>query len=133
MAVALTPGRSSAPPGDDVPRSIVVRASTGDRIFRGILRGGGLFVLFITGMILLFLFLRSLGAFERAGFGFFTTASFAPELSDHFGIAALLPDSALIAVMATAKIPVSAIPARTALLNFWFIRIFVLPRFGVDL
>src|ERR1700685_2728040 len=102
MAVALTPGCSSAPPGDDVPRSIVVRASTGDRIFRGILRGGGLFVLFITGMILLFLFLRSLGAFERAGFGFFTTASFAPERSDHLGIAALLPDSALIAVMALA-------------------------------
>jgi phosphate transport system permease protein len=107
MAVALTPGRSSAPPGDDAPRTIVSRASTGDRIFRGILRAGGLFVLFITGMILLFLFLRSLGAFRRAGFGFFTTASFAPELTNHFGIAALLPDSALIAVIALAiAIPV---------------------------
>jgi hypothetical protein len=46
---------------------------------------------------------------------------------------ALMADWALIAVLATAKIPVSAIPARTALLNLSFIRIFVLPRFRTDL
>jgi phosphate transport system permease protein len=100
MAVALTPGRPSALPDDDSPRVIISPVSTGDRIFRGILRGAGLTVLFITAMILLFLFLRSLGAFKRAGLGFFTTASFSPELSGHFGIAALLPDSALIALLA---------------------------------
>jgi phosphate transport system permease protein len=102
MAVALTPGRSSAPSDDDVPRVIVSPVSAGDRVFRGILRGAGLFVLFITAMILLFLVLRSLGAFKRAGLGFLTTSSFSPELSGHFGIAALLPDSALIAVLALA-------------------------------
>jgi phosphate transport system permease protein len=100
MAVALTPGRSSVPSAEDIPRAIVVRASGADRIFRGILRGAGLTVLILTGMILLFLVLRSMSAFRRAGFGFFTTQSFAPELTDHFGIAALLPDSALVAVIA---------------------------------
>lgn len=107
MAVALTPGRSSASPDDDIPRVIVSPVSGADRLFRGVLRGAGLTVLFVTAMILLFLILRSLGAFRRAGLAFFTTASFYPETSGHFGIAALLPDSALIAVMALAI----AIPA----------------------
>jgi phosphate transport system permease protein len=112
MAVALTPGRSSAPSDDDVPRVIVSSVSAGDRVFRGILRGAGLFVLFITAMILLFLVLRSLGAFKRAGLGFLTTSNFSPELSGHFGIAALLPDSALIAIMALAiAIPIGVAAA----------------------
>ena len=102
MAVALTPGRSAAPPDEDTPRAIITRPSAGDRIFRGILRAGGITVFVMTGMILLFLFLRSFSAFRRSGLGFFTTASFSPELSGHFGIAALLPDSALIAVIALA-------------------------------
>lgn len=100
MAIALTPASPAAEPDDDVPRLIVARPSGSDRIFRGILRGAGIVVLLITGLILVFLFLRSLGAFQRAGLGFFTTAAFQPETSDQFGIAALLPDSALIAVIA---------------------------------
>ena len=64
MAVALTPGRSSAPPDDDAPRTIVSPVSGVDRVFRGVLRGAGLTVLFITAMILLFLILRSLSAFK---------------------------------------------------------------------
>lgn len=100
MAVALTPDRPSAPPDDDSPRTLVSPVSGADRLFRGVLRGAGITVLFITAMILLFLVLRSLSAFKRAGLGFFTTSNFYPELSGHFGIAALLPDSALIAVMA---------------------------------
>jgi phosphate transport system permease protein len=85
---------------DDVPRIIVARSSGSDRIFRGILRGAGIAVLLITLLILVFLIVRSLSAFQRAGFGFFTTAAFFPETSDQFGIAALLPDSALIAAIA---------------------------------
>ncbi|HEX6934114.1 MAG TPA: phosphate ABC transporter permease subunit PstC [Streptosporangiaceae bacterium] len=100
MAIALTPASPAAEPDDDVPRLIVARPSGSDRIFRGILRGAGIVVLLITGLILVFLFLRSLGAFQRAGLGFFSTAAFQPETSDQFGIAALLPDSALIAVIA---------------------------------
>ncbi len=99
MAVALTRG-VPGPPADDAPRPIVARASAGDRIFRGVLRAAGFVVLAITTLILVFLIIRSLGALQRAGFGFFTTQSFFPETSDQFGIAALLPDSALIAVIA---------------------------------
>src|SRR5258708_26907985 len=99
MAVALTPGYSRAT-DEDYPRIIVARASGGDRIFRGMLRGAGILVLGITLLILIFLMLRSASAFQRAGMGFFTTQSFFPETSNQFGIAALLPDSAIIALIA---------------------------------
>ncbi len=100
MAIALTPPSAVAPPAEDVPRPIVSRPSRSDRIFRSILRGAGIAVLVITLLILVFLIARSLGAFERAGFGFFTTSAFFPETTNQFGIAALLPDSALVAVIA---------------------------------
>ena len=100
MAIALTPASPAAQPDDDVPRLIVAKPSGSDRIFRGILRSAGIVVLLITGLILVFLILRSLGALQRAGLGFFSTAAFQPETSDQFGIAALLPDSALIAIIA---------------------------------
>jgi phosphate transport system permease protein len=100
MAVALTPHVQPGPHADDVPGPIVAKATGGDRVFRGVLRSAGLAVLLITLLILIFLILKSSSAFQRAGFGFFTTASFQPETSSQFGIAALLPDSALIAVIA---------------------------------
>jgi len=103
MAVALTSEAAPAQPGppeDDTPRTIVSRSSGSDIIFRAVLRSAGIAVLVINAMILLFLLLKSLSAFERAGFGFFTTQSFFPELSNQFGIAALLPDSAEIALVA---------------------------------
>lgn len=102
MAFVLTPGASHAVGDEDVPRVIVARAAGSDRVFRGILRAAGIIVLAITASILLFLVLRSLDALHRAGLGFLTTANFYPETSDQFGIAALLPDSALIAVIALA-------------------------------
>jgi phosphate transport system permease protein len=104
MAVALSSEPASAVPGpdDDSPRTIVTRVSRGDLIFRTVLRIAGITVLALTGMILIFLILRSLGAFHRAGLSFFTTANFLPETSNQFGIAALLPDSAAIAVIALA-------------------------------
>ena len=100
MAVALTPPSPMAAEDEDVPRVIVAKPASSDRIFRGILRGAGIAVLLITLLILVFLIVRSLSAFQRAGLGFFTTASFFPETSNQFGIAALLPDSALIAAIA---------------------------------
>lgn len=105
MAVALESEAAPAspgPPDDDTPRTIVSRSSGSDKIFRGVLRGAGIAVLVINAMILIFLLLKSLSAFQRAGFSFFTTQSFFPELSSQFGIAALLPDSAEIALVALA-------------------------------
>src|SRR5215469_1300939 len=105
MAVAVSSEPTSAapePPGDDTPRKIVSRVSGGDKVFRGVLRSAGIAVLVINALILLFLILRSLSALRRAGFGFFTTTNFFPETSSQFGIAALLPGSAEIAVVALA-------------------------------
>ena len=98
MAVALTPGPPSAP-SDDRPRTIVNSVSRGDRIFRLVMRAAGLAVLLITGLILVFLVLRSLTAFRAVGFAFFTTSTWFIN-TNQFGIAAILPLGVLIAVIA---------------------------------
>ncbi len=98
MAVALTPGPSSAP-SEDRPRAIVASVSAGDRIFRTGLRVAGLTVLIITGLILVFLILRSFTAFDAVGWRFFTTQSWFIS-TNQFGIAAILPDGVLIAFIA---------------------------------
>src|SRR5215831_6156210 len=98
MAVALTPGPPSAP-SDDRPRTIVTSVSRGDRIFRFAMRAAGLAVLLITGLILVFLVLRSLSAFRAVGLNFFTTSTWFIN-TNQFGIAAILPLGVLIAVIA---------------------------------
>jgi phosphate transport system permease protein len=98
MAVALTPGPPSAP-SDDRPRTIVNSVSRGDRIFRLAMRAAGLAVLLITGLILVFLVLRSLTAFRAVGFHFFTTSTWFIS-TNQFGIAAILPLGVLVAVIA---------------------------------
>jgi phosphate transport system permease protein len=109
MAVALGPAPSSAPPDEDTPRTIVSRASASDRVFRGILRSAGLAVLAITAMILAFLVLQAVPAFRAEGFRFFTTSTLLYG-TNQFGIAALLPDTVLIALIALSI----AIPAGLA-------------------
>jgi len=98
MAVALTPGPPSAP-SDDRPRTIVTSVSHADRIFRFLMRAAGLAVLLITGLILVFLVLRSLSAFRAVGLHFFTTSTWFIN-TNQFGIAAILPLGVLIAVIA---------------------------------
>src|SRR5262249_55984830 len=95
MAVVATTGLSPAP--DDVPRQIVAPPSRGDLVFRAAMRGAGLLVLAITASILIFLVARSIPAFKSAGFHFLTTSQFN---GFQFGIAAILPFSVLIAVIA---------------------------------
>ncbi len=88
------------PAASDIPRVIVARPSTGDRIFRGILRASGLSVFVITGLILTFLILRSLKAFRFMGLGFLTAQTWIMYDPQHFGIAAILPLGILIALIA---------------------------------
>jgi phosphate transport system permease protein len=83
----------------DVPRVVVSRRSGADRVFRGVLRSGGLVVLLVTGLIGLFLLLKAGSAFRQAGWGFFSTQSWIPA-ANRFGIAAVLPDGVLIALIA---------------------------------
>jgi phosphate transport system permease protein len=99
MSVTVSPAASPAPPDDDAPRQIVARADPADRLFRGVLRAAGLAVLVLTGAILVFLVLRSSSAFRAEGFRFFTTSTLLYS-THQFGIAALLPDSIMIALIA---------------------------------
>lgn len=87
------------PSGEDLPRAVASRVSAGDRIFHGILRGGGYAVFVITGLILVFLILRSVPAFRAVGFGFFTTSQWFIS-TNQFGIAAILPLGVLAALIA---------------------------------
>ncbi|HEX4087105.1 MAG TPA: phosphate ABC transporter permease subunit PstC [Trebonia sp.] len=85
---------------DDTPRVIVARPSTGDKVFRAILRGSGWSVFVITGLILAFLIVRATKAFTFMGFSFLTTQSWIIYSPQHFGIAAILPLGVLIALIA---------------------------------
>lgn len=101
-------------PEQDVPRAIVAPPSAGDRIFRASLRAAGLSVFVITGLILLFLIVRSLKAFRFMGLSFLTTQSWITTNPHHFGIAAILPLGVLIAVIAM----IIAIPTGIAIALF---------------
>lgn len=97
--MTAAPLSSPATTPEDRPRRVVSRVSGADRVFRSVVRASGLAVLVIIVLILIFLFRRALSAFERTGFSFFTTQSFNAN-TDHFGVAALLVNGALIASVA---------------------------------
>jgi phosphate transport system permease protein len=85
---------------EDAPRTIVARPSTGDKIFRAVLRASGWSVFVITGLILTFLIIRAAKAFKFMGFDFLTTQAWYLNNPEHFGIAAILPLGILIALIA---------------------------------
>jgi phosphate transport system permease protein len=99
MAVALTSARP-APADDDVPRTVVSRPSRGDMVFRTILRLAGLSSFAITGLILIFLIIRSSWAFRADGFSFFTKTNWI-FVDNEFGIGGVLPDTLIIGVIAS--------------------------------
>lgn len=98
--MSAAPARASAMSTrrDDVPRAISARPSPSDQIFRAVLRGAGILVLVITGSILAFLLLHGMAAFRDEGTKFFTTSATQPPTD--YGVAALLPNSVLIALIA---------------------------------
>jgi phosphate transport system permease protein len=112
MSAELSVPHAQRPPdGTDTPRRIYSRVSAGDRVFRIVARGAGLTVLVITGLILVFLLARAWSAFRVTGFSFFTTRAFQSGVgTGHFGIAALLPNGIIIALIAL----VIAIPVAVA-------------------
>jgi phosphate transport system permease protein len=106
MAIAVTSARP-APAEDDTPRAIVSRGSRSDVVFRNALRIAGLSSFVITGMILIFLIYRSLWAFRADGFSFLTKQSWV-FTGNQFGIGGVLPDTLIIAAMASViSIPVA--------------------------
>ena len=108
------PGQAPGPaPGDasDVPRVISAKVSGADRAFRAVLRGGGLAVFAITGLIGAFLFIKAWSSYHDAGWGFFTTSTWLVGEHD-FGIASILPNGILIAVIAlVVAVPFAVIAA----------------------
>ncbi len=95
----IGPPVPSGPAGADVPRVIVARVTGADRAFRALLRGGGLAVFGITGLIGGFLVFRSWSTFRVAGGRFFTTSTWLIG-PNRFGIASVLPNGIVIALIA---------------------------------
>lgn len=86
-------------PGDDPPRRLHPDRGLPDRVFRGILRGGGGLVLAIMLLVGGFLTYRAWQALSVAKWDFVTTEAWEPE-GGHFGIAAVLIGTVLIAMVA---------------------------------
>jgi phosphate transport system permease protein len=80
-------------------RNLRSRPSTADLIFRGVLRGGGAWVLVIMVLVGSFLAYRSLPALKAAGWSFLTTQGWIPG-GGGFGIAAVAVGTVLIALVA---------------------------------
>ena len=94
---------TTAPPlihrPDDQPGRPRTVATGSDRVFRGVLRGGGLLVLAITGLIAFFLIWRATSAFGKVGWSFLATGVWLPD-QNRFGIASILPNGLFIALIA---------------------------------
>ncbi|MFF7637285.1 phosphate ABC transporter permease subunit PstC [Kitasatospora sp. NPDC008050] len=97
----------AASPESDRPRVITAPATRGDLVFRIVLRLAGYSVFAIMGLIAAFLLIRGSDAFRATGWSFLTTQKWSPA-AHVFGIAAVLPDGVLIAVVALVfAVPVS--------------------------
>ncbi|HET6153733.1 MAG TPA: phosphate ABC transporter permease subunit PstC [Marmoricola sp.] len=92
----------------DQPRKIKLVRDLPDKIFRGVASAGGVTVLLIMLLVGTFLALKAAPALHQAGFKFFTTQAWNPD-SKHFGVAAVLVGTILIALVAV----VVAVPLST--------------------
>jgi len=99
QAPADSPLDPGGAPDADVPRRLGTRRAPADRAFRGVLRGGGISVLAIMSFVGLFLLARAWQALRVAGPSFLTTQDWEPD-SHHFGIAAVIVGTLLIATVA---------------------------------
>ncbi|MEV4561087.1 phosphate ABC transporter permease subunit PstC [Kitasatospora sp. NPDC049285] len=100
MTAAVQPTDTRVPPPDpDRPRPISAPASPSDQVFRGVLRAAGLSVFALMGLIAFFLLLRGATALRAAGWSFLTEERWRTA-AHSFGIAAVLPNGILIAVIA---------------------------------
>ena len=94
---------------EDQPRKLTVVRDLPDRIFKVVATGGGVTVLAIMLLVGTFLTLRASKAISSAGFSFLTTQAWDTD-NRHFGVAAVLMGTILIALVAIAV----AIPLSTA-------------------
>jgi phosphate transport system permease protein len=107
------------------PREISTEPRRSDKVFRGIVTGGGLSSLVILGLITVFLAYRGFEVLRQEGIGFITKAEWAITTDDagnvaesHFGIAAMLVGTILCSLVAVViALPISVFSA--LFLNFY--------------
>jgi phosphate transport system permease protein len=84
---------------DERRRVIIARVSPADRAFRGGLSLAGMIVLAVTGLIALFLVLRAWSTLHQVGWKFLTNTQWILS-SGNVGVGSILPDTAIIALIA---------------------------------
>ena len=107
------------------PREISTEPRRSDKVFRGIVTGGGLSSLVILGLIALFLSYRGYEVLRQEGIGFITKAEWAITTDDagnvlesHFGLSAMLVGTILCSLVAVIiALPISVFSA--LFLNFY--------------
>jgi phosphate transport system permease protein len=107
------------------PREISTEPRRSDKVFRGVVTGGGLSSLVILGLIALFLSFRGYEVLRQEGIGFITKANWTITTDDagnvlesHFGLSAMLVGTILCSLVAVViALPVSVFSA--LFLNFY--------------
>jgi len=107
------------------PREIVTEPRRSDKIFRGVVTGGGLSSLAILGLIAIFLGYRGFEVLRQEGIGFITHSDWSISTDDagnvldsHFGLAAMLVGTILCSLIAVViAVPISVFSA--LFLNFY--------------
>jgi phosphate transport system permease protein len=117
------------------PREISTEPRRSDKVFRGVVTGGGLTSLLILGLITLFLGYRGFEVLQEEGFSFITSAEWSIStdeagnvLESNFGLSAMLVGTILSSLVAVViAVPISVFSA--LFLNFyapgWLKRILV--------
>ena len=105
------------PAGIPEKREITTRPRFSDRIFRGVVTIGGLSSLLILGLILIFLLFNGYNTLKTQGVHFLTSSNWQAVVNDagkvdpkasHFGIAAMLIGTMVVAVIAVVVgVPIS--------------------------
>src|SRR4051812_31049091 len=102
----------AAPPSDTLAHRPAREARRGDRIFRGMTLGAGLFILGLIVAIAVFLVWKAIPALRVAGFDFFSEKAWFPDATPaKFGVAALAFGtvlSSLIALVLVAPVALGA-------------------------
>ena len=107
------------------PREISTEPRRSDKVFRGVVTGGGLSSLVILGLIALFLAYRGFEVLKQEGLGFITNAEWSITLDEsanvvesNFGLSAMLVGTILCSIVAVViAVPISVFSA--LYLNFY--------------
>ena len=107
------------------PRTITTEPRRSDKVFRGIVTGGGLSSLLVLGLIAVFLAFRGFEVLREEGLGFITGADWSVTLDEsanvvesNFGLSAMLVGTILCSIVAVViAVPISVFSA--LYLNFY--------------